>query len=218
MTIEEISNTYINISQKFQDQRIEFIETLHNLLPYYRWDMQLIHEVEAECGFESNYHYVIFGDDIADIVDFYEKWQDDLMLKFLKDEQQITKVRDKIAKAVKIRIAKCSSIIHHKKNRDYFLQFQTAAQMPKIVWRSSDVIWRYAGDKSIDFNYYSKRAILSSLYISSIMYYIANCSDNNEKFEQFVDQAIAKILNIGNLTKQLKIPSTSDIPIIRLFL
>lgn len=218
MTIEEISNTYINISQKYQDQKVVFIKALHNLLPYYQWDMQLIHEVEAECGFERNYHYIIFGTDIADIVDFYEEWQDRLMLNYLKNEQEITKVRDKIARAVKIRIARCSSAIHHKKNKDYFLQIKAAAQMFKVAWRSSDVIWRYVGDTSTDFNYYSKRTILSSLYISSIMYYITNCPDNNEKFEQFVDQAIAKILNIGNLTKQLKIPSITDIPIVRLFL
>ena len=42
-----------------------------------------------------------------------------------------------------------------KKNSDY-KQFR---------WKTADTIWRLAGDESTDFNYYSKRLLLSWVYL-----------------------------------------------------
>jgi ubiquinone biosynthesis protein COQ9 len=38
----------------------------------------------------------------------------------------------------------------------------------RLVWESADVIWRWAGDTATDENHYSKRAILSTILITTL--------------------------------------------------
>ena len=33
----------------------------------------------------------------------------------------------------------------------------------KLVWKTADKIWNWAGDTSSDYNYYTKRALLSAV-------------------------------------------------------
>ena len=43
----------------------------------------------------------------------------------------------------------------------------------KILFNISDEIWFLAGDKSLDFNFYSKRFILMNVYLNSFLYLIS---------------------------------------------
>ena len=36
-----------------------------------------------------------------------------------------------------------------------------------VLWKQMDDIWYHCGDKSLDFNYYTKRAILLKVFVST---------------------------------------------------
>ena len=56
--------------------------------------------------------------------------------------------------------------------------------------------WRAIGDNSTDFNFYTKRALLSGVYTSTMLYWF---SDNSEDFEdtwKFLANRIADVMQI----------------------
>jgi ubiquinone biosynthesis protein COQ9 len=90
------------------------------------------------------------------------------------------------------------------------LHIKHIAEGPKAVWNTSDVIWRAAGDKSLDMNYYSKRFLLSSVYTMSIKHYISDKQD----IDEYIENALNKVVKVA---QKLKIPKLEDIPILRMF-
>ena len=62
----------------------------------------------------------------------------------------------------------------------------------KILYKTVDEIWFLAGDNSSDFNYYTKRSILASIYTSTMIHFT-----NNEKINE----------SINIIDKQLKVVS-----------
>ena len=49
------------------------------------------------------------------------------------------------------------------------LHAQAAAQ---LGWRAADQMWRAAGDQSTDYNHYTKRAILGSVYTATLLIFV----------------------------------------------
>ncbi|BFD46437.1 MAG: COQ9 family protein [Rickettsia endosymbiont of Sergentomyia squamirostris] len=111
-----------------------------------------------------------------------------------------------------------NSKLVHLRNRSYFTTPSNSIFATKIAFRTCDLIWRYAGDKSIDYNYYTKRGLLLSVYITSILYYIQDESENNVDTDQYITKSLSNIITMTSKCKNmLKLPNPVDIPIIRLF-
>ena len=64
----------------------------------------------------------------------------------------------------------------------------------KIGWNSADHMWRLAGDTATDYNHYTKRAILSSIYTAILMNFINDDSDNFADTRAFVDRRIDNVM------------------------
>ncbi len=56
---------------------------------------------------------------------------------------------------------------------------QNAAQAARLGWHAADAMWRLAGDTATDYNHYSKRAILGSVYAATIAVLL---QDESERF------------------------------------
>ncbi|KJV70475.1 COQ9 family protein, partial [Orientia tsutsugamushi str. TA763] len=84
-------------------------------------------------------------------------------------------------------------------------------------WATCNKIWHYANDKSMDFNYYTKRALLMTAYLPSIAYYITDSSNDYHKTDYFITKVIEKILNAAKLKQKIKSIKLDDIPIVRFF-
>lgn len=66
-----------------------------------------------------------------------------------------------------------------------------------LLFKISDDIWNFSGDKSLDFNYYSKRLILMKIYFLSFKFWINDHSKKNEKTNNFVDEQLKTTSKIG---------------------
>ena len=74
----------------------------------------------------------------------------------------------------------------------------------KVLFNISDEIWYLTGDKSLDFNFYSKRFILMNIYLNSFIYFISQKNVNLQNVEKFVDRQIRAVLIFGKLKRKLK--------------
>ncbi|KAF2746917.1 ubiquinone biosynthesis protein COQ9 [Sporormia fimetaria CBS 119925] len=65
--------------------------------------------------------------------------------------------------------------------------------------RLADEIWFLAGDTTVDFNWYTKRASLSAIYSASEVYMTQDTSANYVETEQFLDTRLADVMRMGSM-------------------
>lgn len=84
----------------------------------------------------------------------------------------------------------------------------------KVGWNSADIMWKLAGDTATDYNHYTKRAILSSIYTAILMRFINDDSENFAETRAFVDRRIDNVMQFekakaGFLSRTENRPSLS---------
>ena len=78
----------------------------------------------------------------------------------------------------------------------------------RMLYKTVDEIWFLSGDTSTDFNFYSKRAILASIYTSTIIHFINN-DDINE-----TNLVLIKLLKKVSLIPKIKNKISNTLSII----
>ncbi len=68
--------------------------------------------------------------------------------------------------------------------------------------RTVDAIWHEAGDRSADFSWYTKRAILASVYTSTVLFWVRDHSDDDAETLAFLDRRLAGVGRIGKLRRR----------------
>ena len=71
---------------------------------------------------------------------------------------------------------------------------QNAARAVKLGWNSADVMWRLAGDTATDYNHYTKRAILASIYGATLAVFVDDQSEGKEDTRTFLDRRIEGVM------------------------
>ena len=193
------------------------------------WSEEAVSEACLSLGEEAQYWGVFFSN-ISDVVDFFEKSEDARMIRVMSEYGELEGIRNKIGKALFERIVNISGGARMLKRLEEFY----CAQMPaaiKNIWQTADTIWIFAGDKSTDFNHYTKRTLLSGVYVATVRRVLAaqNCHsrlrgddnvdarDDNSEIQQYISDSLDRVVKFGSLKKHLKLPKMEDIPILRMF-
>ncbi|QPC98188.1 COQ9 family protein [Qipengyuania soli] len=71
---------------------------------------------------------------------------------------------------------------------------QNAAKSLKTGWNSADIMWRLAGDTATDYNHYTKRAILASLYGATLAVFVDDESEDKAETRAFLDRRIEGVM------------------------
>ena len=77
---------------------------------------------------------------------------------------------------------------------------QYASLAPRIYARSIDRMWRIAGDQSVDFSFYTKRAILAGVFASCLAWWVANPNADASARETFVANRLRDAAVLPKLT------------------
>jgi ubiquinone biosynthesis protein COQ9 len=68
--------------------------------------------------------------------------------------------------------------------------------------RTVDAIWRAAGDRSADFSWYTKRAILAAVYGATLLYWLRDSSEDDAATLEFLDRRLAGVGRIGSVRRR----------------
>lgn len=71
------------------------------------------------------------------------------------------------------------------------------------AWASADLMWRLAGDTATDYNHYTKRAILTSLYSATLLVWIDDESEDKAETRAFLDRRIENVMQFEKTKAQL---------------
>jgi ubiquinone biosynthesis protein COQ9 len=65
--------------------------------------------------------------------------------------------------------------------------------------RTVDAIWHAAGDRSSDFSWYTKRAILTAVYSATLLFWLRDQSADDSDTMAFLDRRLAGVARLGRL-------------------
>jgi ubiquinone biosynthesis protein COQ9 len=79
-----------------------------------------------------------------------------------------------------------------------------AADGARAIWRTADTIWTALGDDSRDFNWYSKRATLSAVFSSALLYWLGDNSPDFSATREFVARRIDDVMRIESAKARIR--------------
>ena len=71
---------------------------------------------------------------------------------------------------------------------------QNVASSAKRGWQTADIMWRLAGDTATDYNHYTKRAILASIYGATLAVFVDDESEGKAETRAFLDRRIDGVM------------------------
>ncbi len=71
---------------------------------------------------------------------------------------------------------------------------QHASHAARLLWRTADRIWAQAGDTATDWNWYSKRTILSGVYAATTLFWLDDRTDDVAATRAFIDRRIDEVM------------------------
>jgi ubiquinone biosynthesis protein COQ9 len=80
----------------------------------------------------------------------------------------------------------------------------------RISWRSTDLMWRIAGDTSTDFNHYTKRLTLGAVYGSTLLVWLDDQSEGWSDTAAFLDRRIDDVMRFEKFKAEWR--GSSDRP------
>jgi ubiquinone biosynthesis protein COQ9 len=78
--------------------------------------------------------------------------------------------------------------------------------------RTVDAIWHAAGDRSTDFSWYTKRAILAAVYGATVLYWLRDVSEDGEATLAFLDRRLADVGRMGRARHRVETTMGRFIP------
>ena len=72
------------------------------------------------------------------------------------------------------------------------------------LYHSVDSMWFAIGDKSTDFNFYTKRGLLAAVYGSTVLFWLADRSEGQADTWAFLERRIADVMKIPALGSRLR--------------
>lgn len=141
----------------------------------------------------------MFGQGAYDLVDFaMEKWYDQLKVELDDLDLSGIDLKGRLKVGIKTRL---SYQIPYQKHwpsamsiglHPYYFK-QTLSRVHKI----SDHLWYVSGDNSLDINWYTKRAALSTVYCATELYMAQDNSSNFRDTWEFLDDRIGNVISTG---------------------
>lgn len=188
-------------------QRDKFLEAILTHVAFDGWTKAAIKGAEAAGDIPSGSFIALFPDGRRDLLAHFADWTDRAMLKQLPiTPPDDMKIRERVRLAAATRL---DVMQEHREAEIRAAQFWTvphrAPHAGRMVWRTADTIWNWAGDTATDYNRYTKRALLSGVLKSTYIVWLNNPTDKDlAGTKAFLNRRIANVLTIGRFTAKLK--------------
>ncbi len=187
-----------------EDTKTRVLDAALMHVPFDGWSDRSLRAAMADAGVAPGLGKALFPRGGVDLALAYHARGDAQMLAQL-GETDLTalRFRDRIAKAVRIRLELADQELVRRGSTLFSLP-NHAGDGAKAVWGTADKIWTALGDTSTDVNWYTKRATLSAVYGSTVLYWLGDTSPGNQATWEFLDRRIDGVMQIEKLKAQVK--------------
>jgi len=158
-----------------------------------------------------------FSGGAIDMIDAWFAHIDTQMLADLPPEAlSVMKVRARITALVQARLDIVAADMEALRRALAVLALpQNLLRAARLDWRAADAMWRAAGDTATDFNHYSKRAILGTVYAATVLAMLADDSEDRADTRAFLDRRIEGIMRFEKTKARFSRPDAERLSLAR---
>jgi len=177
------------------------------------WGMDALIRGGIDAGFDADTAKRMFPEGAIDAIKHFADLSDREMLKKMDGvDLDSMRIRDRIIAGVRARL---EFLIPHREavrgGLGVLASPKHGTAMAKITMTTVDAIWNKAGDKSNDFNWYTKRGLLAAVYGATVLYWLADESENYSATWDFLERRIDDVLKIPPMKAKLE-KAITDLP------
>jgi len=189
-----------------QQIRDEIIEAALADVTFDGWSWDGVCAAAEKAGHKMIVASAVFPGKMVDVLDGFADLADRKMLEALEGVRgEDLRVRDRVKTAL---MARFSFLAPHKEALRQSVQFwilpTRKPRAAKIIWRTADRIWVFAGDTASDYNRYTKRGLLSGVITAATLYWLHSNEETLGSLESFVDRRIENVLQFGKVIGRFK--------------
>ena len=167
-------------------------------VPFDGWSERALKAGAADIGVAAETAHILFPNGGVELIKLHSELADKEMERRLSEAGLgETRVRNRVSHALKTRLEIASD------ERELVRQALVLLALPRnaglgarILYCTVDAIWRAAGDESSDWNFYTKRALLSGVYTTAVLYWLQDASPEFEDTKAFVDRRILDVMRL----------------------
>lgn len=147
------------------------------------WNARAVASAAEARAIDSDLARLAFDGGAAGMIDAWFAAVDaEMARRCPPDALAVMKIRERITHLVETRLAIVAPEREALRRAIAILAMpQHAAHAARLGWRSADAMWRVAGDTATDYNHYTKRMTLGSVYAATIAVFL------NDESEQWAD-------------------------------
>ncbi len=189
-----------------QVKKKRFLKEFLTISPNLGWNIEAFNKTAKKLKYNQSLIIKLFPKKLDDLIIFFNQiTNDQLSRSFKKKRFNKKSIRLSILNAVKIRFEILNKDKDSIKKSLVFLSNPSKQILSsKLVYKTVDHIWKLIGDKSSDYNFYTKRAILGSIYSLAAVIWISDKSNDLEKTFNFLDKSIMNMNIVTNVKQKIK--------------
>jgi ubiquinone biosynthesis protein COQ9 len=174
-------------------------------VPFDGWTKPAFDMAVADTGMSAEMAKIMCPRGALDLAAAYHRAGDAQMVQRMQEaDLDAMKIREKIAFGVRTRLELVEDKELVRRGMTLFALPQHAGEGTKLVWETCDKIWNAIGDTSDDVNWYSKRATLSGVYSTTVLYWLGDDSEGHEATWAFLDRRIDNVMQIEKFKAQMR--------------
>ncbi len=192
------------MSTTYEDAKEQLLDAMLGHVPFDGWSETSFRMAIADCDMGDALARAICPRGAVDLALAFHARGDAAMVERLKTEDlSDLKFRDRIAAAVRFRLQAVDDKELVRRGMTLFSLPMHAADGAKALWQTCDLIWDTLGDTSDDVNWYTKRATLSGVYSSTVLFWLGDDSPDHQKTWEFLDRRIDNVMQFEKVKAQV---------------
>ena len=173
-------------------------------VPFDGWSDRTLAAAAAEAGVDATLARALFprgGVDLA--LAYHARGDAEMAARLAAMDLSALRYRDRIAAAVRARLEIADQELVRRGTTLFSLP-QHAGDGARAIWGTADRIWTTLGDTSTDVNWYTKRATLSAVYGSTVLYWLGDTSPGQQATWDFLDRRIDGVMQFEQLKAKVR--------------
>lgn len=159
------------------------------------WGARAVESAAANLRIKPEVAALVFESKVAMIDAWFDTIDADMLENLPPETLASMKIRQRITALVEARITLLT------KNKEALRRATAILAMPqnvplaaKLGWRAADAMWHAAGDTATDYNHYTKRAILGSVYAATLAVFLQDDTADQSETRAFLARRIDGIM------------------------
>lgn len=187
-------------------ERDAAIEATLPHVPFDGWTRRALRRGLTEIGASPDDADQLFPGGATDMIETFCDWADRRMEAGAATLDPALRLHQRVRMVIELRLAQNRPYREAIRRALALLALPVNARLAAACTaRTVDAIWHAAGDRSTDFSWYTKRAILAAVYAATLLYWLRDSGEDDAATLGFLDRRLAGVGRIGSIRRRFEL-------------